>query len=129
MLSLFVLITRLIMFIMRIFYPVLGLIYGLAMVILYAVSVYGQAGPDHADPTQQSNIAWYIRMSCAPAIPYGALEDCKMAKATFGVTVWMVYVTLNPPLSSGQTREIAVCPARVYFQMAILILTRPIARI
>ena len=91
-LSLFLLLTKMIMIIMRAFYPVIGTIVALATTVLYSVSAYGQAGPDYADSRYPSPVAWYIRMSCDIAKPYGAVRNCMMAKGTFAVTVFMMYV-------------------------------------
>lgn len=76
--------------IMKIFYPIFGTIVGLALTVLYAVSVYGQAGPDYADDRYPSSVAWYIRMSCDIARPYGAYKNCLMSKGAFAVTVYML---------------------------------------
>lgn len=89
-LSLFVLLIKLVAFIMKVWFPVVGVFYSAVMTILYAISVYGQAGPDYADPAQPSPVAWYIRMSCQPAAEYDAVGDCKLAKGTFGVTAYML---------------------------------------
>lgn len=98
MLSLFILLAKLISLIMKVFYPVFGVVVSLAMTVLYAVSIYGQAGPDYADPRYPSPVAWYIRLSCDIARPYGAYSDCQMAKGTFAVTVYMTYVSIPLPL-------------------------------
>jgi len=73
--------------IMKIYYPIIGLFVSFSLTSLYAVSVYGQAGPDNLDPRYPSSVAWYIRMSCDVAKPYGAVKNCMMAKAAFAMTV------------------------------------------
>lgn len=93
-LSLFVLVAKLIGFIMRVWTPIVGLIFSLAMSALYTVSVYGQMGPDYYDPLRPSPIAWYIRMGCWPAEGFAndAVRSCQLAKGTFAVTVIQLYV-------------------------------------
>ncbi|KAM7222166.1 hypothetical protein V8F06_002438 [Rhypophila decipiens] len=87
--SLFILLGKMIATIMKIYYPIIGLFVNLCLTGLYAASVYGQAGPDYADPRYPSPVAWYIRMSCDVAKPYGggAFRNCMMSKAAFAVTV------------------------------------------
>lgn len=99
MLSLFVLLIKMIGFIMDVWYPIVGGFFSFSMMALYATSIYGQAGPDYADPQQPSHVAWYIARSCAPAVPYGAQGSCAMAKGTFGATCYMAYVPPSPPLA------------------------------
>lgn len=98
--SLFTLLTKMIMFIMKYWYPLIGLFMSFAMVGLYTTSVYGQAGPDRADPRYQSSSPWYLRLSCDVAEPYGAEMKCMMAKGTFAATVIMLYVL--PSLESAR---------------------------
>lgn len=92
--SLFVLLAKLIMVIMKVYFPVLGLVLSLSLTALYAVSVYGQMGPDYLDPEHPSSIAWYIRESCSVADRFGVAKHCAMAKATFAVTILMVALYL-----------------------------------
>lgn len=91
-LSLFVLLAKLISFIMKVYYPVIGVFASFAMTALYATSVYGQAGPDYADSRYPSPVAWYIRKSCDPARPWNAYKSCQLAKGSFAVTVYLLYV-------------------------------------
>ena len=88
-LSLFVLVAKLIGFIMRVWTPIVGVVFSLAMSVLYTVSVYGQMGPDYYDPTRPSPIAWYIRYGCWPAEGFqnDAVRSCQLAKGTFATTV------------------------------------------
>jgi len=94
-LSLFLILVKLIGYIVKVYYPIIGTFVSLGMTVLYAVSVYGQAGPDYADPQYPSPVAWYIRLSCDIATPYGAYSDCLMAKGTFGVTVLFMCIYLT----------------------------------
>jgi hypothetical protein len=79
-------------FIMRVWYPIVGLFFSTAMTALYATSMYGQAGPDYADPRYPSPVAWYIRYSCSIARKYGAEKQCMLAKGTFAVTTYMLFL-------------------------------------
>lgn len=94
--SLFVLLTKMIGFIMKVYYPIVGLFFSTVMTALYATSVYGQAGPDYADPRYPSPVAWYIRYSCDIAKPFGgsSYTHCLMAKGTFAVTIYMLFLYL-----------------------------------
>ena len=75
---------------MKGWFPIVATVVNLAMVGLWTASVYGQAGPDHADPRHPSSVAWYIRMGCDIAKPYDAVKLCQLAKGTFAVTVYML---------------------------------------
>lgn len=93
-LSMFILLCKCVMFAMHVWYPFLGTIVNLCITILWIVSVYGQAGPDHSDPLYPSSSAWYIRKSCIYAQPSGNEHYCEMAKGTFATTVVMMVVFL-----------------------------------
>ncbi|KAJ4401878.1 hypothetical protein N0V85_005427, partial [Neurospora sp. IMI 360204] len=88
--SLFILLVKMIMIIMKFYYPVLGLIVSLGLTVLYTVSVYGQAGPDYADPEHPSPVAWYIAKSCSVARPFNAEGNCQIAKGAFGATIYLL---------------------------------------
>lgn len=92
MLSLFVLLAKLIAFIMKLWYPIVGVLFSTGMSVVYAVSVYGQMGPDYYDPLRPSPMAWYIRMGCWPAQGFSnnAVRSCQLAKGTFAMTVYML---------------------------------------
>lgn len=85
--SLFTLLGKMIMVIMKVYYPIFGLGVGVILTALYSVSVYGQMGPDNLDPRYPSAIPWYIKESCSIAAKYRIGNKCIMAKATFAVTV------------------------------------------
>ncbi|KAJ4290739.1 hypothetical protein N0V88_006488 [Collariella sp. IMI 366227] len=63
-----------------------------ALHALYATSVAGQAGPDHADSRYPSSVPWYISGSCDLAKPYGAVKSCMIAKGSFAVTVYLLSI-------------------------------------
>jgi hypothetical protein len=88
--SLFILLAKLIMVIMKVYFPLIGLLIGITQTALYATSVYGQMGPDYLDPEHPSPIAWYIRYSCDVGSQYKIEKHCMMAKGTFAVTVFML---------------------------------------
>lgn len=92
--SLFVLLTKLIAAIMHVWYPLIALLFNLSLTVLYAVSVYGQAGPDYADPDRPSPSAWYIAKPCSVAVNQKIQSSCQMAKGTFAATVIMLAVYL-----------------------------------
>jgi len=93
-LSMFIQLCKVVMFIMHCWYPLLGTIINGALTVLWIVSIYGQAGPDHTDPKHPSNVAWYIAKSCKYAEPSGNARYCQMAKGTFAVTVFMMVIYL-----------------------------------
>lgn len=95
-LSLFVLLVKLVAFIMRAWTPIIGLFFSLAMTVLYTVSVYGQMGPDFYDPAHPSPIAWYIRYGCWPAVnfPNNAVGSCRMAVGTYAATWYLLFIYL-----------------------------------
>jgi len=85
----FLLLVKAVMFVLHIWFPILGAIVNLCLTVLWIVSAYGQAGPDHSDPKFPSNVAWYISKSCSFADASGNHHYCLMAKATFAITVVM----------------------------------------
>lgn len=86
-LSLFMMIAKMIAIIMHCFYPVVGLIINVALTALYTTSVYGQMGPDYADPHHPSPIAWYIAKPCTVAANQSIQKSCRTAKGTYAATV------------------------------------------
>jgi len=91
-LSMFLLLVKLILYVMHCWYPVMSVIVNVIIVTLWSVSVYGQAGPDHSDPAHPSSVAWYITKSCNYAKPLGAYNYCQQAKGAFAVTVFMLFL-------------------------------------
>lgn len=86
----FVLLVKAVMFVLHIWYPLLGAASNLLITVLWIVSIYGQAGPDHSDPSHPSSVAWYISKSCNYAKADGYEHYCQMAKGTFATTVLMM---------------------------------------
>jgi hypothetical protein len=92
--SLFILLAKMIATIMKVYYPIFGTIISLSLTALYTVSVYGQAGPDYADPRYPSPAPWHLRIGCKLAEPYNATKTCRMVQGTLGATVFMLVVYL-----------------------------------
>lgn len=88
--SLFVLITKMIGVIMHLWFPLIALLFNISLVALYATSVYGQAGPDYADPAKPSPAAWYISKSCSVVANPAIQKSCALAKGTFAATIIML---------------------------------------
>lgn len=80
------------MFVMHCWYPIMSVIVNVIIVALWAVSVYGQAGPDKSDPKHPSSVPWYITKSCDYARPSGNYNYCQQAKGAFAVTVFMLFL-------------------------------------
>ncbi|KAM0440949.1 hypothetical protein ACHAPT_000252 [Fusarium lateritium] len=90
--SLFFLLSKLTAFIMKVWYPILATFINISMVTLYTVSVYGQIGPDYADPEYPAPAAWYWRYGCDLAKPYGKYKSCRIAQGSLVVTLWLLVV-------------------------------------
>jgi hypothetical protein len=86
----FMLLVKLVMFIMNIWYPILSCIVNVILISLWTVSVYGQAGPDYSDPNYPSPSAWYLRKSCSYASASGNYGYCMQAKGAFASTCLML---------------------------------------
>ncbi|KAI1342905.1 hypothetical protein F5Y15DRAFT_412578 [Xylariaceae sp. FL0016] len=92
--SLFFLLTKLIAFIMHVWYPVIALIFNVSLVAFYAASIGGQAGPDYLDPNYPSPVAWYIAKPCTVAANKTVQGECTQAKGAFAATCIMFAITL-----------------------------------
>jgi hypothetical protein len=86
----FILLVKLVMFVMHLWLPALGLVTNATITALWAFSCYAQAGPDMSDPNHSSKVAWYITKSCSYAKASGNEGYCLQAKGSFAVTVLMV---------------------------------------
>lgn len=89
-LSMFLLLVKVVMHVMAIFRPWLSLLLHLALTALWAVSVAGQAGPDHSDPQHPSAVPWYLTQPCTVAVAPENIHSCQLAKGTFATTVVML---------------------------------------
>ncbi|SPJ83942.1 uncharacterized protein FTOL_10458 [Fusarium torulosum] len=92
--SLFFLLAKLTAFIMRCWYPIFATFINVSLVALYTVCVYGTIGPDYADPRYPAPVAWYYRIGCDIAKPYGKYKSCMIAKYSLVIGVYMVALYL-----------------------------------
>lgn len=86
-LSMFILLTKVTLYVMHWFVPVLSLIIHAALIALYSISIYNQSSPDMSDPQHPSpGMPWYLSKGCGYATPsnYGF---CMQARASFGVSI------------------------------------------
>lgn len=93
-LTMFIQLLKTVLFVMHVWYPLVNLVTSLAIMALWIVSAYGQAGPDHMDPSRPSNVAWYVRKSCSYAAKDHYTHYCRLAKGSFAVTVLMLAIFL-----------------------------------
>ncbi|KAJ9664279.1 hypothetical protein H2201_005271 [Coniosporium apollinis] len=87
-LSMFVLLTKVTLYVMHILYPLLSFFVHGLLLALYAYSLHGQSAPDTLDAERRR--AWYITHSCSVASTNSLRGYCQQAKASFGVTACMV---------------------------------------
>lgn len=92
--SLFLLLSKLIGFIMRVWFPIVATFFNICLVALYAVSTYGQIGPDYTDDRYPAPAAWYFRYGCGLAKQYNAYKSCQIAQSSLGVTFYMLALYL-----------------------------------
>jgi len=98
-LSMFILLAKTAAHVMNVFWPLISLFVGAVEVALYAVSLHAQTAKDLSDPAHlQRGPPWYITKSCSVVHEVSNLGYCRQAKASFAVTICMVYVTLSHPL-------------------------------
>lgn len=88
--SVFFLLARLIMWIMKVWYPLLGLVVNISLVALYTTSTYGQIGPDYADDRYPAYAAWYFRKGCELARPSGKFKSCQIAQGGLAITTYLL---------------------------------------
>ncbi|KAI0178808.1 hypothetical protein GGR52DRAFT_273745 [Hypoxylon sp. FL1284] len=93
-LSLFLLLTKLIAFIMHVWFPIVAMAINISLVALYVTSICGQAGPDHLDPNYPSSVAWYIAKPCNVAANQSVQGSCRMAKGAFAAACIMLCIYL-----------------------------------
>ncbi|GBF60134.1 hypothetical protein TMEN_2538 [Trichophyton mentagrophytes] len=92
-LSLFFLLTKTPMFVMHVFYPPLSLLVHSICVLLYSVAAAFQAASDTSDPKHpQNGPPWYITKNCNVASLHINVNYCKQAKATFALTIVMIFI-------------------------------------
>ncbi|KAH7155496.1 hypothetical protein B0J13DRAFT_227416 [Dactylonectria estremocensis] len=91
-LSLFMLLSKLTAYIMKVWFPVLATFINTCMVGLYIVSVYGNVGPDYTDSRYPAPAAWYFRKGCDLAKPYGHYKSCRLAQGALVPAVYLLVV-------------------------------------
>ncbi|KAK7430286.1 hypothetical protein QQZ08_003261 [Neonectria magnoliae] len=91
-LSLFMLLSKLTAFIMKVWFPILATFINLSMVVLYAVSCYGQIGPDYVDERYPAPAAWYFRKGCDLAKPYGMYNSCRLAQGALVPALYLLVI-------------------------------------
>jgi len=90
--SMFILLLKVVLNVMHLFRPIYSLISHAILCVLWAVSVYGQAGPDYSDPKNPSSVAWYVSKSCNVTFNASNKHYCEMAKGTFAVSCIMLSI-------------------------------------
>ncbi|KAL2215977.1 hypothetical protein M432DRAFT_122322 [Thermoascus aurantiacus ATCC 26904] len=92
-LSLFFLLTKAPMHLMRVFYPPLSVAVHAVLTALYIVSVRFQAGSDMSDPAHpQPGPPWYITKNCNVAAHKENIGYCQQAKSLFAVDIIMIVI-------------------------------------
>ncbi|KAI9932881.1 hypothetical protein ASPWEDRAFT_47287 [Aspergillus wentii DTO 134E9] len=90
-LSAFLMITKIPVHFLRLFYPPLAVIINGSCVALYIVSARYQAGSDTSDPQHpQRGAPWYITKSCSVAKDKGNIGYCKQAKTLFAFSIIII---------------------------------------
>lgn len=92
--SLFFLLSKLTAMIMKAWFPILATFINTCMVVLYAVSVYGQIGPDYVDERYPAPAAWYFRYGCDLAKPWGKYKSCRIAQGCLVPALYLLCVYL-----------------------------------
>lgn len=88
--AMFLLLVKVVMFVMHCWWPLLSTIVNPILVTLWALSAWAQAGPDYSDPQHPMPVAWYLVKNCSVAAPSGNYSNCMQAKAAFAVTIVML---------------------------------------
>jgi hypothetical protein len=112
---------------LHVLWPVFSFPLHSALLALWAVSIRVQTAPDTIDPDRINNGApWYITKSCGIASTSTIQKYCMQAKASFAVSVIMLYVAHPIPLHSNLT---TTCRAIYAFHvlLALYSLIRPSA--
>ncbi|KAI4155409.1 MAG: hypothetical protein LQ340_001009 [Diploschistes diacapsis] len=88
-LSMFILLAKVVMYITHIFPPVLSVIIHTVLMIFYAVSISQQAASDYSDPDHPSAVPWYLTRGCGAPVSPKLQSSCQQAKASFSVACLM----------------------------------------
>ncbi|EFQ98658.1 hypothetical protein MGYG_01680 [Nannizzia gypsea CBS 118893] len=94
-LSLFFFLTKTPMFVMEVFYPPLSVLVHGICILLYSVAAAYQGASDTSDPKHpQNGPPWYITKNCNVASLHTNVNYCNQAKATFALTIVMIFIFL-----------------------------------
>jgi len=92
-LSTFIMLVKIVMYILHVFPPILSLLVHGVLLALYAVSVDYQTAKDLSDKLHpQNGPPWYITKSCSVAADRSNVGYCEQAKSAFACTVIMVCI-------------------------------------
>jgi hypothetical protein len=81
------------LFLMHVFFPILSLPLHMALMALWAFSIYVQTAPDTIDPKRQNKGApWYITKNCNIVEDDNVRAYCMQAKSAFAVSVIMLVI-------------------------------------
>ena len=90
-LSMFILIVKVVMWVMKVFWPVVGVAVHAALLAVYAFGLHAQLGSDTSDPLHENRgVPWYLTKSCKLVREQGHYGYCMQARASLAVTVLMV---------------------------------------
>lgn len=99
----FVLLVKAIGFMLRIFWPLFGVLTHAPLVGLWAYSLYAQVAPDTVDPNparRNYGAPWYITRGCSSVDSHLLHGYCQQAQASLAVTIiMMVLFALNTILA------------------------------
>ena len=98
--AIFILLLKIILFVMGVFHPLLSLFVHAGLAAVYAVAIHNQAASDMSDPAHpQPGAPWYITKSCGPPVDPSLNGYCKQAKAAFAITIILTLVYLLSEIS------------------------------
>jgi len=91
-LSMFILLVKVVMWVMKVFWPLTSVVVHAALFALYVVSLHAQLAEDVSDPLQENRgVPWYLRRNaCGLVREQGHYGYCMQARASVAVTVLMV---------------------------------------
>jgi len=90
-LSMFLLLTKVTLHTLHIFWPFLSLLVHGLLIGLFGYSLYGQTASDLSDPRYpQHGAPWYITKSCSVSSNYDIKGYCQQAKGSLAITACML---------------------------------------
>lgn len=91
-LSMFILLVKVVMWVMKILWPLASVVVHAAMLALYVVSLHAQLAKDVSDPLHENRgVPWYLRSgACGLVREQGHYGYCMQVRASVAVTVLMV---------------------------------------